>query len=126
MGHRPEVKCSIMAAKISGLSTLHTYSSLFVTVTKSDPKKTPDTPSMANRRFASGELNPSLAESKLFDPLCAPLFLYTTHQMLLYFNHISKHLHPRNVSLLQVCAAMQCPGVHQPVKRWRCPLPSML
>lgn len=69
-GQRPEVKCSMMAAKISGFSTLHTYSSLFVTVTKSDPKKTPVTPSMTNRRLASGELNPSLAESKLLDPLC--------------------------------------------------------
>ncbi len=74
---RPEVKCSMMAAKTSGFSTLQTYSSLFVTVTKSDPKNTPDTPSMANRRFASGELMPSLAESKLLDPLCTP---HSPHQ----------------------------------------------
>ena len=61
----------MIAAKTSGLSTLQTYSSLLVTVTKSEPKNTPVTPSMTNRRFASGELMPSLAESKLLDPLCS-------------------------------------------------------
>lgn len=73
MGCTPEVKCSMMAAKISGLSTLQTYCSLLVTVTKSEPKKTPVTPSIANRRFASGELSPSLADSKLLDPLCTTI-----------------------------------------------------
>ena len=67
----PDVKCSMMAAKISGLSAFQGRSSLLVTVTKSEPKKTPVTPSIWNRRLASGDLRPSRAVSKLALPDCS-------------------------------------------------------
>ena len=100
----------MMAAKISGFSTLQTYSSLFVTVTKSEPKNTPDTPSMANRRLASGELNPSLAESKLLEPVCAS-FLYLSMRATSGLAEVQANTSvfhkPEKTACLLVHAAMQ-------------------
>lgn len=70
-GGAPDVKCSMMAANTSGLSMLQARSSLLVTVTKSEPKKTLVTPSMANSRLASGDAMPSRAFAKSLLPLCA-------------------------------------------------------
>ena len=43
---RPEVKCSMIAPRIAGLRSCHSCSAPLVTVTKSEPKNTPDTPSI--------------------------------------------------------------------------------
>ena len=66
----PDVKCSMMAANTSGFSMLHARSSFLVTVTKSDPKNTLVTPSIANRRLASGDAMPSRAFEKSLLPAC--------------------------------------------------------
>src|SRR3546814_10568657 len=51
----PDVKCSMIAPRIAGLRTCQSRPSL-VTVMKSLPKNTPETPGIANRRCARGEL----------------------------------------------------------------------
>src|SRR5215475_2856132 len=50
----PDMKCSMMAPRIAGLSCCHSPSPL-VTAMKSEPKNTPDTPVMPKRRSASGD-----------------------------------------------------------------------
>ena len=50
----PDMKCSMMAPRIAGLSCCHSPSAL-VTVMKSQPKNTPVTPGISNRRSASGD-----------------------------------------------------------------------
>src|SRR5262245_29780557 len=50
----PDMKCSMMAPRIAGLSWCHSPS-LLLTVMKSLPKNTPLMPLMPNRRSASGE-----------------------------------------------------------------------
>ena len=60
-----------MAARMLGFSTAQLLSSAFVTVTKSEPKKTCFTPSVPNSFLASGELMASLALVKLALPACS-------------------------------------------------------
>src|SRR5262245_2975147 len=50
----PDMKCSMMAPRIAGLSCCHSPLAL-VTAMKSEPKNTPETPAIANRRSASGD-----------------------------------------------------------------------
>src|SRR5437870_1158786 len=50
----PDMQCSIMAPRIAGLSCCHSPA-LFVTAMKSEPKNTPDTPVISNRRSARGD-----------------------------------------------------------------------
>src|ERR1700675_452161 len=50
----PDMKCSMMAPRIIGLSCCHSPEFL-VTVMKSEPKNTPLTPAMPNSRSASGD-----------------------------------------------------------------------
>src|SRR5436190_1386143 len=50
----PDMKCSMMAPRIAGLSCCHSPLSL-VTEMKSDPKNTPLTPPISNSRSASGD-----------------------------------------------------------------------
>ena len=55
MTGRPAVKCSMIAASTAGFSWCQSLSSLFVTVMKSAPRKTPPTSGSWNSRSASGE-----------------------------------------------------------------------
>src|SRR5215470_13395182 len=50
----PDMKCSMMAPRIAGLSCCHSPAVL-VTATKSEPKNTPEIPAISNRRSASGD-----------------------------------------------------------------------
>src|ERR1043166_1044034 len=50
----PDMKCSMIAPRIAGLSCGHSPSAL-VTVMKSEPRNTPPTPWMSNSRSASGD-----------------------------------------------------------------------
>src|SRR5262249_45000583 len=50
----PDMKCSMMAPRIAGLSCCHSPAVL-VTATKSEPKNTPQIPGISNRRSASGD-----------------------------------------------------------------------
>src|SRR5262249_43653600 len=50
----PDMKCSMMAPRIAGLSCGHSPVDL-VTAMKSAPKKTPETPATSNSRSASGD-----------------------------------------------------------------------
>src|SRR5262245_33485284 len=50
----PDMKCSMMAPRIAGLSCCHSPAVL-VTATKSEPKNTPEIPGISNRRSASGD-----------------------------------------------------------------------
>src|SRR6266508_653269 len=50
----PDMKCSMMAPRIVGLSCCHSPAFL-VTAMKSEPKKTPDTPAIPKRRSARGD-----------------------------------------------------------------------
>ena len=51
----PDMKCSMIAPRIIGLSCCHSAASSLVTAMKSEPKNTPLTPSIANSRSASGD-----------------------------------------------------------------------
>jgi hypothetical protein len=66
----PAVKCSMMAANISGFSRDQAYWSDFVTVMKSEPKKTPVTPSTWKSFNAKGDFIASRALLKLALPVC--------------------------------------------------------
>lgn len=84
----------MMAAKMSGLSTDQGYSSDLVTVTKSPPKKTEDTPSMPNSRFASGDAIASRAVLNSWLPDCGDTIVsdqgLTRLRILLRVVHLSR------------------------------------
>ena len=65
---RPAVKCSMIAASTAGFSWRQSLSSVFVTVMKSAPRKTPPTSGSWNSRSASGERAAALRSGKFAVP----------------------------------------------------------
>src|SRR5882724_4410224 len=63
---RPEVKCSMISARIAGFSWRQSPSPLLVTVTKSAPRKTPVTCGRAKSRSASGDRRPAASAEVKF------------------------------------------------------------
>src|SRR5436305_5639960 len=59
----------MMPPRIDGFRTCQSLSAALVTVTKSEPKKTRSTPSMANSRLASGEFDALSTAAKSSVPL---------------------------------------------------------
>src|SRR5215470_8484264 len=66
----PDMKCSMMAPRIAGLSCCHSPADL-VTAMKSAPKNTPATPVIANRRSASGDWAAAAASRMSSVPLAS-------------------------------------------------------
>src|SRR5665213_2663701 len=69
----PDMKCSMMAPRMAGLSCGHSPSAL-VTVMKSEPKNTPLMPLIANSRSASGDFAASAGSRRSSVPVSSTVW----------------------------------------------------